>query len=81
MNIKITKSSDNCFRADCLDLPGSPPIGLGKTEVLALAHLIWLLNFSETGGPNSINWSKFLKREDPIIVNDEKWSLPDSYMR
>lgn len=80
MKIKIKKCSDH-YRADCLDLPGSPPVGLGETAELAMAHLMWLLLFSSTGGNYDDFWHNFVRRQDAIMVNDVEWKLPESYKR
>lgn len=78
MKIKIEKSQDH-YRADCLDLPGSPPVGLGETKEMAIACLFWRLKFESTGGCDSHSWLDFLDRKDPIIVNDKIWDWPKSY--
>lgn len=80
MKIKIEKCSDH-YRADCSDLPGSPPVGLGETAELAMAHLMWLLLFSSTNGPNDTLWYNFVRQHDVIMVNDLEWKLPESYKR
>lgn len=38
MRIKLEKDNST-YRADCLDIPGSPPIGLGITKEEAIADL------------------------------------------
>ena len=38
MNIEIAVYND-VYRADCLDLPGTPPVGTGETEAEAVASL------------------------------------------
>ena len=78
MKIEIVKSEDH-YRADCKDLPGSPPVGLGSTPEMAVAHLFWRMLFEETGGPNSYRWSSYVRKEEPIIVNRKKWDWPPSY--
>lgn len=78
MNIKIVKCSDH-YHADCLDLPGSPPTGVGKTKEMALACLFWNITFGTTQGGSDRCWSSFLRKEDPIEVNGKPWAWPDSY--
>ena len=74
MNIKIEQQSDH-YRADCLDFPGSPPVGIGRTPELAVAALFWQAMFS------SENWLRYIKRDEPIIINEELWKYTDSYYR
>ena len=59
MNIKIEEQSDH-FRADCLDLPGSPPVGIGRTKELALACLFHRMLFENSNGPSHATWTSFL---------------------
>ena len=77
MKINIEKSQDH-YRADCLDFPGSPPVGLGETPEMAVACLMWRVlfqtDFSDT------KWINYIKREEPIIVNGVKWAWPKSYL-
>lgn len=80
MKIKIEEGSDH-YRADCVDLPGSPPIGLGKTPELAMAHLFWMMLFSRTGGNYNELWHNFVEQQDPITVNGVEWELPESYRK
>ncbi len=43
MNIKVSRfnrTGDHKFCADCTDLPGSPPVGYGKTPEEAIGSLI-----------------------------------------
>lgn len=78
MKIDIEKSADH-FRADCKDLPGSPPVGLGDTPEMAVACLFWRLLFEKTGGPHSRCWVELIKRDEPIVVNGKTWKWPNSY--
>lgn len=79
MKIKIEKQSDH-YRADCLDLPGSPPVGVGRTPELAVSALFYLMLFDRPGpASDTRNWACYIKRDEPIIVNDEVWSYPKSY--
>lgn len=77
MKIRIEEFPDH-YRADCLDLPGSPPTGQGKTKELAVAHLMWLIVFTTTDGGRNYKWSEFLEltKEEPIEVNGVVWELP-----
>jgi len=77
MRIDVEKNDDH-YRADCKDLPGSPPVGLGSTPEMAVACLFWRMLFEKTGGPNNRTWIEFIKK-DPIIVNGETWDWPKSY--
>jgi hypothetical protein len=41
MNVKVDRLTSTLYQADCIDCPGSPPVGYGATEaeaVLALVH-------------------------------------------
>lgn len=75
MKIKIEKSVDH-YRADCLDLPGSPPVGLGESKEMAVTCLFWMLLKEEI-------WIKYLTNilNEPIIINGEKWKYPESYLK
>lgn len=42
MEIQVEKHND-FWRADCLDLPGSPPVGMGSTRELAICNLLHIL--------------------------------------
>jgi hypothetical protein len=48
MNIEITKKERKLYYADCVNLPGSPPIGLGKSLEKALIALLVRLLYSDT---------------------------------
>ena len=79
MEIKIEEGSDH-FRADLRDLPGSPPVGLGATKEMAVAHLFYrLLHNSDGAGGRSYDWLRHLKKSDKITINGEEWKLPESY--
>lgn len=79
MRIEVSQSEDH-WRADCLNLSGSPPVGLGDSPEMAVACLFWRMLFEPTGGPNSRPWTTFLKRE-PIVVNGRLWDWPESYKK
>lgn len=81
MKIQIEKSKDH-FRADCLDLPGTPPVGLGETPEMAVSCLFYRMMFENAGGyRDPHNWLTFIKKEEPIIVNDKIWDWPPSCKR
>ncbi len=75
MKIEIEWSADH-YRADCKDLPGSPPVGTGATKELAVVALMWILLFDTTGGPDPRPWASLLKKEDPVSINGEIWKNP-----
>jgi hypothetical protein len=55
MDIKIIQYNDK-FIADMVDLPGSPPIGEGRTEYESVAYLFFRLL-----QPNIVeNWRKYM---------------------
>jgi len=76
MKIKVDKVSDAHYRADCLDLPGSPPVGTGETPEMALACLFWLIIFDSTLGPDPSNWIRYLDKDEPLWINDKVWIRP-----
>jgi len=79
MKIRIecySKKGKPHYRADCLDLPGSPPCGDGKTQVMAIAHLMYLMINSSTYGFDDRKWHTFLKSDNVIEVNGKKWERP-----
>ena len=73
MKIKIEKS-DDCYRADCLDCPGSPPVGMGRTKLEALASLFYSLKFFSTGGTYPTNWFSYINKDDPIVINRKPYN-------
>lgn len=76
MKININKFGHG-YSADCLDLPGSPPVGHGSTPEMALAALFYQILFDNTGGMNPKSWSSYIKRDDPIVINSVVWSYPN----
>lgn len=74
MKIEITWSKDH-YRADLIDLPGTPPVGLGRTPELAVACLWW------TCMRESTKWLEYINLSKPIIVNGETWDWPKSYYK
>lgn len=68
MKIKLEKLSKG-WRADCLDLPGSPPCGDGKTKDMAIAALFYSLIKEGT-------WTKYLKLNEPLWINERIYSSP-----
>ena len=75
MKIKVFKDG-NSYRADCEDLPGTPPNGFGNTEVEAVCHLFYRIVAETTGGPTNQNWTRHLKLNNELIINDKKWNWP-----
>ena len=69
MKIDITRVKRGHYRADCLDLPGSPPCGDGKTELMALAALMYQLIFDRA-------WQDYIKYGEPITINGKAWKNP-----
>ena len=61
------------YRADCLDLPGTPPVGVGASQAMAMAHLMRILLSGRTGGSCSKAWSSFLDHSKPIWINGRLW--------
>lgn len=59
MTIKLEKSG-NTFRADCLDLPGSPPIGDGQTKEEAVACLLLRMHLGRE------RWFNYIDMSEPI---------------
>lgn len=53
MKIEIVQSCDG-FRADCLDLPGTPPVGIGSTPIEAVESLFRRMSTNEL--PGGRNW-------------------------
>ena len=47
MKIKIDKQNE-MYIADCVDLPGMPPIGMGDTQDIAVKNLLFNLLLSES---------------------------------
>ena len=78
MKINIEKSDDH-YRADCRDLPGSPPVGVGDTPELALACLFYRMLFEDTAGSNPRPWTAFVRKGEDIVVNGVTWKWPESY--
>ncbi len=68
MNIVTTKTKTG-WRADCTDLPGSPPVGLGKTEAEAIVKLARILIFITTGGPGDYAWWHCLRSDADLVLN------------
>jgi hypothetical protein len=42
-NIIVEEMDNGTWRADCIDLPGSPPIGTGRNKYEAVGSLIFVL--------------------------------------
>ena len=70
MKIKLEKDADG-YRADCLDLPGSPPVGRGSTEVEAMANLTFILLFGNMASPTRgafRRWGDCIPEEELITI-------------
>lgn len=68
MKIKLEETSKG-WRADCLDLPGSPPCGDGLTKEMAIAALFFQI-------AHEPQWMRFLKLNEPLMINDEVYESP-----
>ncbi len=69
MLINITKNDDG-FEADCLDLPGSPPVGRAKTKEGAVASLFIRIISEKTMGRDSKGWVEYIDPKKKVrIVN------------
>lgn len=58
MKIEIERVSIG-YKADCLDLPGSPPIGMGSSEKDAIIDLLQILVrqvYKEVNGPIELEY-------------------------
>lgn len=82
MKISVIKVKDY-YMADCLDLPGTPPCGIGNTEVEAVTHLFYRLIFESTNGGlierhRGLSWISYFKNDNCILINDTKWKYPKS---
>ena len=80
MKISVIKVK-NYYMADCLDLSGTPPCGIGNTEVEAVVHLFYRLIFESTTGGlivrhRGLSWISSVKNDDCIFINDIKWQWP-----
>lgn len=65
MKISIQKRGDD-IAADMTDLPGTPPIGLGKTETEAIARLFWSILLEKD------TWLKYLDLKSMQIEREAK---------
>ena len=59
----IERSGVKLVRADLLDLPGSPPVGEGRTEAEAVADL-----FRRVIADKSTNWLTYVQVEFPAVI-------------
>jgi hypothetical protein len=71
LRIEVTKG-ETLWRADCLDLPGSPPCGCGYNKYEAIGSLIIQISKNNDCNPcdaiNKPTWAeKFLKEKIEII--------------
>lgn len=68
MKIEILKTKEH-YRADCLDLPGTPPVGIGSSKEQAVASLFCRM-YIETNELDK--WFDHLDFSEPIeIINRE----------
>ena len=74
MNVKLEEMR-NGWRADCLDLPGSPPCGDGTTKEMAIACLFFRL-LNESKSFSSVEWVRYIKLNEPLIINGEEYKSP-----
>ncbi len=79
MKYKIEKFKDH-YRADCIDLPGSPPVGLGSTETEAAIHLFTRLIIESKSRATLTDWLQYIDNKE-IIINDKQWFIPESYLK
>lgn len=80
MKIKLEKQK-GYYTADCLDLPGSPPVGNGKTKELAMACLFYLMKFESPHVGSDRTWFDYIKLGEPITVNGVMWEQPTSFSK
>lgn len=71
MNIEVKKHGKGHYRADCLDLPGSPRVGFGMSSAMAMAHLMVCMIKDK-----QIEYIP----TDNIVVNGRKWKSPEFYL-
>lgn len=71
MKISIEGKSGH-YIADCLDIPGSPRTGTGKSREMALVHLFTVL--IEDKQIDKINL------KEGITINKKRWSVPVDYL-
>lgn len=74
MRIDVRKTDEH-YRADCADLPGCPPVGLGTSPEMAITCLLWRMIFEPSNSQGG-SWLRFLDRKEPIILNGERWAWP-----
>lgn len=68
MRVRITRNEKELYQyvADCIDLPGSPPVGRGTTREKATINLMYML-FMDT----HCNWRQYISDYDNGIVHVE----------
>lgn len=67
MNIKLEQTKRGWWRADCTDLPGSPPCGDGQTREMAIANLLYRLIGFDTDCKSTINGT--------LTIDGEPWRI------
>ena len=77
MKIKLEKlGEEGCWRADCLDLPGTPPCGDGDTKEMAIACLFFRILRESTSMLRPTEWTGYIKLDEPLMINDEEYKYP-----
>ena len=69
MIIEIEKTSEG-WRADAPELPGSPPVGVGKTQAAAVASLF--MRCIAEDRINGTKWTVMLPLEGKNIIRRKK---------
>lgn len=70
MKIEVIKLRDDVYRTDCLDMTGTPPVGVGKSKDEAIGNLFRLLNL-EIEGPSGLTWLQKNLNLDIEFIEDE----------
>lgn len=72
MKIKLERIGKGEYKADCLDLCGSPRCGFGTSREMALIHLFMTIIQDKQ--------EKYIKM-DEMIINNRKWKIPPSFLK
>lgn len=75
MKIKLEKLGKQGWRADCVDLPGTPPCGDGQTKEMAIACLFFRI-LSESKSFVNTDWTRYIKWHETLMINDEVYECP-----
>ena len=65
MTITIEQHGPRHYRADCSERPGAPLVGLGRTKVEAVAHLLYIMT----------------KQKGTLTINNKLWRRPVGYSK